>query len=879
MRDPVALASDAFPDPVESQAGCDRLLANILQRIRFSLELPRTFKSIVTEVQTFLACDRVVIYRFNSDWSGSVVAESVRHSFTALMGQVICDPCFAENLVEPYRNGRIQVTSNVNHSQLSECHIRLLKSIQVQALIVVPVLHGDQLWGLLAAHHCAAPRDWQSSEVEVLQRISAQVAIAIQQSELYHQAQTELQERLQIEAELKQATQKQFVIAEMGQRALESNNLDQTLSDIVEVIASTLRVSHVCVLELLPNQAALLLRAGKGWKNGWVGQARVSASGQSQAGYTLAIAQPVIVDDLRTETRFSGTPFLHNAGIVSGISLPIQGKHFPYGVLSIHSKTARHFGRDDLNFLQAVANIISSVVKRQQTEAELSQFFNLSLDLLCIAGADGFFKRVNPQFQAVLGYSESELYERPILDFVYPDDRAITQRQLTLLADGVPVVDFHNRYLDRDGTYHWFSWMATPTDDGLIYAVARDITEQKEAEDALQKMNEELERRVAQRTIALQQQVDREKLMNNLTQRIRESLDLSAILNTAVLEIRKILIADRVLVIRMRADQPGMAIAEAREADYASALHQSLSFLCTPQDYDVYAKGDARSHDDLASLALPEAIADEIKTYEIRSAIAIPILQRDELWGLLVAHQCSYLRRWTLQEITILQQIAEQLAIATQQSELYEQLQIQLCERQQVEEAMRTSLREKEVLLKEIHHRVKNNLLVVTSLLELQSDHTNHPMLSKLLLDSQNRIHSMALIHEKLYRTSSLNRINAKDYLQDLAEHVFESYHPQGQEIHLHCAIAPIELNIETANPCGLIVNELLSNALKHAFSDRSTGHVKLSLQPMDSQTLLLTVQDDGIGFPEDLKLGHIDSLGMELVYTLTQQLEGTLEL
>jgi PAS domain S-box-containing protein len=865
---------------VEQQARCDRLLASILQRIRRSLDLQQTFEAIVSEVQAFLGCDRVIIYRFDPDWSGRVVAEAGGSGFDSLLGRVIHDPCFAEYLVEPYRNGRLQVTPDVHAGGLSPCHVNLLTEIQVKAIIVVPVLQGDTLWGLLGAHHCSGTRAWSALEVEVLQKISTQVAIAIQQAELYHQVQVELQERLQAESELRQLTHKQLVIAEMGQRALETTDLAEFLEDLVGAVVGVLGVSHGCVLELLPNHAAFVLRTGWGWKPQWVGQARVSASQQSQAGYTLGAGQPVVVEDLRTETRFSGTAFLHNAGIVSGVSLPIMGKHSSYGVLGVFTTTAREFSREDVHFLQSAANIVSSVVKRQQTEEQLSQFFNLSLDLLCIAGADGFFKRVNPQFQAVLGYPEAEFYRAPILDFVHPEDRQSTQKQLSLLGQGQPTVDFHNRYLASDGGHRWFSWTATPTEDGLVYAVARDITEQKRAEDALQKLNEELELRVEQRTAELQQQVEREKLMNAMTRRVRESLDLEAILNTAVSEIRKMMVADRVFVYRLYADRSGAAIAEARDPAYAPVLHQTFSALfCSAEQYQEYLQGNVQIYPHPPSSTCSPEIAAVIERYALQSAISIPILQRDVLWGLLIVQQCSHLRQWTTLEVSTLQQIAEQLAIALQQSELYEQLQVQLKERQQAEDALRSSLREKEVLLKEIHHRVKNNLVVVANLLELQSDHTDHPLASKLFLDSQNRIHSMALIHEKLYRSVSLNRINVRDYLQDLAEHVFESYLPQGKQIQLSCDIAPLELNIETANPCGLIVNELLSNALKHAFGDRPTGHVWLSLQPGLENQIVLTVQDDGIGFPEHLVPGQMDTLGMELIYTLTSQLEGDLEM
>ncbi|NEP41909.1 MAG: GAF domain-containing protein, partial [Okeania sp. SIO2H7] len=204
---------------------------------------------------------------------------------------------------------------------------------------------------------------------------------------------------------------------------------------------------------------------------------------------------------------------------------------------------------------------------------------------------------------------------------------------------------------------------------------------------------------------------------------------------------------------------------------------------------------------------------------------------------------------------------------------------IDISDRKQAEEQLKASLKEKELLLKEIHHRVKNNLLVVSNLLEFQADYTEAPEIIKVLQDSQYRIHSMALIHEKLYRSADLDKINFGDYLEDLADNLFQSYNLSEDRIQFEFDIEPICLNVETANPCGLIVNELLSNTLKHAFPDGRNGKVSLVLYRDANSRITLIVRDNGIGFPQDLDFQNLESLGMELVCTLTEQLEGFLEL
>ncbi|MEB3883116.1 histidine kinase dimerization/phosphoacceptor domain -containing protein [Lyngbya sp. CCY1209] len=203
-----------------------------------------------------------------------------------------------------------------------------------------------------------------------------------------------------------------------------------------------------------------------------------------------------------------------------------------------------------------------------------------------------------------------------------------------------------------------------------------------------------------------------------------------------------------------------------------------------------------------------------------------------------------------------------------------------ITERKQAEEQIRTSLKEKEILLKEIHHRVKNNLLIVSNILELQEDYISDSEILKVLADSQKRIYSMALIHEKLYRSPGLDRIDFGDYLETLADNLFETYNfIPGDRITFQSDVEPIYLNVETANPCGLIVNELVSNALKHAFPDGRSGTLKLSLRRDEGEKIILIVKDDGIGFPENLDFRTVESLGLELVCTLTHQLRGTLEM
>ncbi|MDJ1174852.1 PAS domain-containing sensor histidine kinase [Roseofilum capinflatum] len=194
-------------------------------------------------------------------------------------------------------------------------------------------------------------------------------------------------------------------------------------------------------------------------------------------------------------------------------------------------------------------------------------------------------------------------------------------------------------------------------------------------------------------------------------------------------------------------------------------------------------------------------------------------------------------------------------------------------------EQLQLSVQEKETLLKELHHRVKNNLQVIASLLRLQSSYVQNPQDRELFKDSENRVRSMSLIHEKLYRSQEMGEINAQDYLYTVVNNLISSYGISSQRIKMDFNLEPIALDVDTAIPCGLIVNELISNCFKYAFSEDSLGIIKVEFTSQENHTVHLVVADNGRGLPEGFDLEEIDSLGLQLVQNLVEQLEGNLTL
>ena len=200
-------------------------------------------------------------------------------------------------------------------------------------------------------------------------------------------------------------------------------------------------------------------------------------------------------------------------------------------------------------------------------------------------------------------------------------------------------------------------------------------------------------------------------------------------------------------------------------------------------------------------------------------------------------------------------------------------------ERKRTEDQIQASLKEKEILLREVHHRVKNNLQVIYSLLRLQSKSVTDPKALELFQDSQARVKAMALLHETLYQSQDLSRIDMAGYISKLTGQLVMFYGISPNNIRLRLNIAPVSLGIDTAITCGLLINELVSNSLKYAFPNGRTGEVAVHLLPDSHGSHVLTVSDNGVGLPSTFEVAKVKSLGWQLVPMLVEQLTGTFEL
>ncbi|HSP88934.1 MAG TPA: PAS domain S-box protein [Ignavibacteriaceae bacterium] len=203
-----------------------------------------------------------------------------------------------------------------------------------------------------------------------------------------------------------------------------------------------------------------------------------------------------------------------------------------------------------------------------------------------------------------------------------------------------------------------------------------------------------------------------------------------------------------------------------------------------------------------------------------------------------------------------------------------------ITERQNSRIKLEKSLKEKEILIKEIHHRVKNNLQIISSLLNLQRNYIKDPNVLDIFRSSQNRISAMALLHEKLYGSENLSDINFNDYVKSVTRSLLETYKNNTRDVRIDTKIDEIQLDLDTSISLGLIINELVSNSLKYAFKGKEKGKISISVNySKNNNELYLNVTDDGIGLPDDFNIQEVKSLGLELVSSIVQQLNGNLNI
>jgi PAS domain S-box-containing protein len=302
------------------------------------------------------------------------------------------------------------------------------KIADLKAAFAVPITHYEHVDGVLVFHAREAKEE-DGHLMQVICTIATQIGFALQHKRLeeeFLKQQTSIrQSHEDLEKQVEQQGRQQEAVVDLGRQALGGAELSALMGSVTELVAKTLNVEFCKILELLPGDDSLLLRAGVGWREGLVGQTIVRAGTNSQAGYTLLSKEPVIVKDLRTEKRFIGPPLLRDHAVVSGMSVIVGPSDHPYGILGAHTAKARAFSQDDIHFLQAVANVLSQVIEHNRDLAEirrnatwLQRLIDTTQDAVVSIDRRGCIVLFNAAAERVFGYSADEIVGRKVTDLM-----------------------------------------------------------------------------------------------------------------------------------------------------------------------------------------------------------------------------------------------------------------------------------------------------------------------------------------------------------------------------------------------------------------------------------------------------------------------------
>ncbi|NET32374.1 MAG: PAS domain S-box protein [Cyanothece sp. SIO1E1] len=516
-----------------------------------------------------------------------------------------------------------------------------------------------------------------------------------------------------------------------------------------------------------------------------------------------------------------------------------DGSHFPVA-------TAVTTLSDSDSNITGFLFISRDISPHKRAEAELTRFFNLSPDMLCVAGTDGYFKRLNPALESTLGYTKTELLAQPFINFVHPDDQAATLAEVEKLAAGQAITQFENRYRCQDGSYRWFSWTAVPVEDeGLLYAVARDVTKRKQIET---------ESRLQSR---------RSQLFAELTLKIRQSLHLDEVLQTAVAEVQQFLEADRVVIFQLEPNGSGTIMQESVVPGYTVIIGQNIDDPCFWEEYlEQYRQGRISAITDIAQIETEKSCYIEmLQGFEVRANLVVPIFQQHELWGLLIAHQCAHPRQWSSFETDLLRQLADQIGIALAQAQLLEQ-----------ETRQRQGLAQSNAELQQFAYVASHDLQEPLRKIQAFGDRLRTKF-GEVLTDQgqdylarmQNAAGRMQVLIDDLMilsRVTTQTQPFVSTDLNQVVQNVLSDL-----EVRIQQTEGQVEVgSLPTIDADRVQMNQLMQNLISNALKFRRQGHppiVKIYSQLLLGQEQLPTesayianfcqivVEDNGIGFDE----------------------------
>lgn len=860
-------------EELEQQRKQDNLIATIANILLRNRDYQEFLTEVLPLLHGYWQCDRVLAYEFQSHGIATLVSATVGEGIEAV-AQHICLQCIEEHVWQP---NAVMTSSDITNSGYSSSYRQFLLDQGIRAQMVVGIWCGQQLWGGIFIQQ-QQPRQWTEGDRQCLATVSTQLGIAIYQANLYHNLQKQLAQ-----------SQLLYRIASCIKDFVEI----ERVFDYVTTEIGRFYQGNIVTIQKYDSQTST-----------WSKQSLYPPSCTNYINPTTAVEASLLEGEITTLTEADQ----------QGLLVPIKIDDKLWGCLT----------------LQTSASVILT--------EEVQQFMQTIVDQLTVGIKN---------YQATMS-------------------RISMQQELIRLNDELEEIVFN-------------------------------------------RTNALLESQLLLRT-----QYEQDKLINKIIDRIRNTIELTTMLQTTVQEVRDLVQTNRVLIYQLMPDGTGQVLAEAVDKHTPSLLGMRFNPEVFPPDcYSAFVQGRISIINNPTEVRTP-CLGEFMNSLGVKAVVVIGLILAEQLWGLLILHQCDQERVWQPTEIKLLERISRSLALGIKQADLYQRLERQvnqLIELNQVLELrlkqeqlinliseqvrwsgsiheililaateirhfleadrvsivqvrdgkvirsfqspsdspitaidcdtllvgfnqgnyyqdshklilpiliqnnknwgfvivfnclptkwnittirlltqitsqlglaidrltfyykMESELRQKNALLKEVHHRVKNNLQIMSSILRMQSRKVDKALLP-VLDDAQNRIYAMSLVHEQLYRTDNFAAINMRDYVHRLVQIIFGTYQERSKHIETVLEIPDISIPLEKTIPLGLILNELITNAIKYAFPE---GRGKFTIQVTQTDTgIEIVIADNGVGLPADLDIHRAKTLGMILVADLTEQLEG----
>ncbi|NMF57281.1 histidine kinase dimerization/phosphoacceptor domain -containing protein [Pseudanabaena yagii] len=604
----------------------------------------------------------------------------------------------------------------------------------------------------------------------------------------------------------------------------------------------------------------------------------------SFCGHVVASSKMLIVEDATQDTRFADNPLVLQEPKIrfyAGAPL-ITSDGFVLGTLCTIDLEPKTLSPTQIKHLESLSNLVISQLElriKQENSQLLTAVVECSSDAIITMTLEGVINSWNPAAEKLFGYTQDEAITKNI-SILFTLERSEHSQLLAQIKQGEGLENLNTVLIHKNATEIDVSLTLSPLKDQRgkaigISIIVRNLTDRIIAEVSLKRSNDLLScisKAQSQFITAANRLTIFEDLLSSLLDLTNSEYGLigevlfrqdgSAFMEDSLMKIRGVPYLKTHGITNISWDDTTQKF---YEENYKIGMEftnmQTLFGATIMTGQPVIANNPST---DPRRGGVPDGHPP------LNAFLGLPFYKGSQLIGMV-----GIANRPNGYDQELIEYLQPFLVTCSNLIEGY-----RLERQRNIAESARTMAeRKKEILLKEVHHRVKNNLMIVGSLLNWQGESVQDPKLLSILEDSKKRINSIALIHEKLYRSPDLAKIDFGEYLHSLVQQIFATFSLSNDRVRLRCEVASIFLNIETATPCGLIINELVSNALEHAFPEHRSGELFVSLSHDEKDQIILMVADDGVGFPKGVDFRQTESLGWQLVCLLTEQLEGDVQL